>query len=128
MTPPNSATSPIGTPKEEDLHSGEGIHAHAQRRAAIQATLRNAKPQDIAIIGMACRIPRADSPEVFWEILAAGKETITRWSDEEMLADGADPAQLKLGEVLPWLERRIRSENPTLFNAPLRQRQAAGSK
>lgn len=33
--------------------------------------------QGIAIIGMACRFPDADTPEQFWENLVAGRESIT---------------------------------------------------
>lgn len=32
--------------------------------------------EDIAIIGMACRLPGANTPEGFWEILKAGKDCI----------------------------------------------------
>jgi acyl transferase domain-containing protein len=54
-------------------------------------TLEQAAPEPIAIIGMACRFPGADSPEAFWELLREGRDLITevppdRW-DVEALYD-----------------------------------------
>lgn len=33
----------------------------------------------VAIVGMACRFPGADSPQAFWENLRNGVESVTRW-------------------------------------------------
>ncbi len=46
---------------------------------------------EIAIIGMACRVPGANSPRAFWDNLRNGIESITFLSDEELLASGVDP-------------------------------------
>lgn len=54
------------------------------RRAAVS----NA---DIAVIGMACRFPGANSIEQFWQNLCDGVESITFFSDAEILASGVDP-------------------------------------
>ncbi|MFJ4187798.1 type I polyketide synthase [Kitasatospora sp. NPDC089509] len=62
---------------------------------------------DVAIIGMACRFPGADSPERFWDVLREGRETLTRYTDEELLAAGvpaadlADPHYVKAGQGIP---------------------------
>ena len=48
----------------------------------------------IAVIGMAGRFPRAESLAVFWQNLCAGVESITAWSAEELLAAGVPPAFL----------------------------------
>lgn len=50
---------------------------------------------DIAIIGMACRLPGAKSPEEFWENLCAEKESITFFSDDELLENGVEPEELQ---------------------------------
>ncbi|WP_437283008.1 beta-ketoacyl synthase N-terminal-like domain-containing protein [Sorangium sp. So ce375] len=50
----------------------------------------------IAIVGMACRFPGADSPEQFWRNLCAGVESIRFFTDEELLAAGV--ARDKLGQ------------------------------
>ncbi|MER7414244.1 MULTISPECIES: type I polyketide synthase [Streptomyces] len=62
---------------------------------------------DVAIIGMACRFPGADSVEQFWNVLHEGRETLTRYTDEELLAAGvpperlADPGYVKAGQEIP---------------------------
>jgi acyl transferase domain-containing protein len=48
-----------------------------------------ASAQPIAIVGMACRFPEADSPERFWELLRDGRDAITeipasRWDIEAL--------------------------------------------
>jgi acyl transferase domain-containing protein/acyl carrier protein len=50
---------------------------------------------DIAIIGMAGRFPGARNTEEFWQNLRDGLETISFYSEEELLSAGIDPAFLK---------------------------------
>nr|AIE12107.1 putative NRPS/PKS hybrid synthase module E2C [uncultured bacterium] len=49
---------------------------------------------DVAIVGMACRFPGARNVDEFWQNLAGGVESITRLSDEEILAAGVPAAVL----------------------------------
>ncbi|HEX2207248.1 MAG TPA: polyketide synthase, partial [Longimicrobium sp.] len=49
---------------------------------------------EIAVVGMAARLPGADGVRAFWRNLRDGVESITRFTRAEMLADGADPALL----------------------------------
>nr|VFJ72077.1 MAG: Acyl transferase domain-containing protein [Candidatus Kentron sp. FW] len=64
----------------------------------------------IAIIGLACRFPGADTPEAFWENLRGGAESITVFSEKELLATGVDrkilenPNYVKAGTVLSDIE------------------------
>ncbi|MCP4658110.1 MAG: acyltransferase domain-containing protein [bacterium] len=51
--------------------------------------------EEIAIIGMAGRFPGAASLDEFWSNLRDGRESISFFSDEEVLAAGADPEILK---------------------------------
>lgn len=53
------------------------------------------RSSDIAVIGMACRFPGAAGPDAFWNNLIGGVELITRFSDEELLAAGEDPALIR---------------------------------
>lgn len=48
----------------------------------------NNNENDIAIVGMACRFPGADSIEDFWRNLKNGVESIKVYSDEELQASG----------------------------------------
>ncbi len=50
---------------------------------------------DIAIVGMACRFPGANTVEAFWQNIARGIESITHFSDEDLLRSGVDQSLLK---------------------------------
>lgn len=50
---------------------------------------------EIAIIGMAGRFPGAPNIEKFWSNLRDGVESLTFFTDEELLASGVDPAVLQ---------------------------------
>jgi acyl transferase domain-containing protein/aryl carrier-like protein len=47
--------------------------------------------QEIAVIGMAGRFPGADSLEAFWQNLRQGVESITFFSQQELIDAGVDP-------------------------------------
>ena len=49
---------------------------------------------DIAIVGLACRFPGARNAEEFWRNLAAGVESITQLSDDDILKSGAPKSHL----------------------------------
>lgn len=66
-----------------------------------------ASQSDIAIIGMACRLPGADDPRAFWENLRAGTESVSFFSDAEMAANPAyrqRPNFVKAGAVLRGID------------------------
>lgn len=50
---------------------------------------------EIAIIGMAGRFPGARNLDEFWQNLKDGAETITVYTDQQLLAAGIDPAVLR---------------------------------
>ncbi|HEU5377337.1 MAG TPA: aminotransferase class III-fold pyridoxal phosphate-dependent enzyme, partial [Ktedonobacteraceae bacterium] len=50
---------------------------------------------EIAIIGMACRVPGAETLDQFWQLLHDGIETIRPLTDQEILACGIDPSLLQ---------------------------------
>jgi myxalamid-type polyketide synthase MxaB len=58
-------------------------------------SLERGRSEPIAIVGMACRLPgQADTPEAFWDLLAARRDAITpipsdRWRQEDYFS--ADP-------------------------------------
>ncbi|MBV9787773.1 MAG: SDR family NAD(P)-dependent oxidoreductase, partial [Chloroflexi bacterium] len=55
----------------------------------------------IAIIGMAGRFPGAQNVDQLWQNLCAGLESISFFSDEELLAAGVDPEVIKLPNYVP---------------------------
>jgi acyl transferase domain-containing protein len=60
-----------------------------------RVTGASASDFEIAVIGMVCRFPGADSVEAFWENLRAGVESVSFFSDEELLAAGVSPEALR---------------------------------
>lgn len=51
-------------------------------------------PSDIAIIGMSCRFPGAKNIQEFWQNIVDGKETIRRFTPEELLSSGESAATI----------------------------------
>ncbi|MCP4653837.1 MAG: polyketide synthase, partial [bacterium] len=49
---------------------------------------------EVAVIGMACRLPKARNIEEFWRNLCDGVEAVTFFDDEELEAAGVDREQL----------------------------------
>ncbi|MCE3199530.1 type I polyketide synthase [Paenibacillus sonchi] len=66
----------------------------------------DAMQSKIAIIGLACRVPGADTPAAFWHQIVNGVESIRTFKDEELTASGisADilnhPRYVKRGAVI----------------------------
>ena len=64
----------------------------------------------IAIIGMSCRFPGAPGLDAFWQNLIGGVESITRLSEEALLAAGVapqalrDPDYVKAASILDRIE------------------------
>ncbi len=64
----------------------------------------------IAVIGMTCRFPGAKNVDEFWQNLQDGVESVSFFSDDELLAEGVDPAALsapnfvKAGAILDDVE------------------------
>lgn len=53
-----------------------------------------ASPNDIAIIGMALRVPGARTPDEFWQNLRSGTESIRNLSEDELIAAGESRARM----------------------------------
>lgn len=66
----------------------------------------NLTSSDVAVIGMACRVPGANSTGQFWENLKAGRESTVFLSDEELQSAGvplslrSDPQYVKVAAPL----------------------------
>ena len=55
----------------------------------------NGHLEGIAVIGMAGRFPGAASIEQFWQNLCDGKESVTKFTDAQLLSAGVDPRVLQ---------------------------------
>ncbi len=66
-----------------------------QKRAKVRSSRYAANASDIAVIGMSCRFPGANNIDEFWQNLCNGVESISFFSDEEIIAAGIDPALVK---------------------------------
>lgn len=74
----------------------------------------NISETDIAIVGLACRFPGANSPESFWENIRDGVESIRFYSATEMEHFGIHPALIRN----PAFVRAVSSlVDPELFDA-----------
>jgi amino acid adenylation domain-containing protein len=84
--------------------SGPAVHGRALDRPASSA--READGLAIAIVGMACKTPGAESLAEFWDMVCAGREGIRDLSDPELDAAGVprlereSPSYVKRGGVL----------------------------
>ncbi len=68
----------------------------------------------VAIVGMWCRVPGADSPAQFWENVVAGRESIRTLSKEELAAAGIERSVI---EDPSFVQRAGVLEGADLFDA-----------
>src|SRR5262249_12510710 len=92
------------------------------------AVLERAKTAPIAVVGMACRFPKADSPEAFWELLSRGEDAITevprdRW-DVDAFFDPDPDAPGKMYTRWGGFLESIDKFSPAFFS--IAPREAAG--
>lgn len=74
-----------------------------------QDTEQNVREQDIAIIGMACKIPGADNIEQYWDLLNEGRSAIRdvptdRWFNQHYF-EGNKESQTKISKRGCFVER-----------------------
>ncbi len=91
---------------KQSYHKIEALEAEVNR-------LKQTQREPIAIIGMGCRLPGANSPEAFWQLLCDGVDAIrevpkNRWVvdayiDENL--DSADKISMRFGGFVEQLEK-----------------------
>jgi acyl transferase domain-containing protein/acyl carrier protein len=59
-----------------------------------QESLNNCSSTDIAVVGMSCRFPGANTVEEFWKNLSEGVESIVHFSDADLKKQGVEEAVL----------------------------------
>jgi len=72
--------------------AGNDVSRRGLKRAEARKGLRSpGRSQDVAVIGLACRFPGAANPAEFWRNLRERVESISFFSEEEVIASGVDP-------------------------------------
>nr|BAE93722.1 type I polyketide synthase [Streptomyces sp. NRRL 11266] len=73
---------------------------------AAQALARPEGPAPIAVVGTACRLPQADTPEAFWELLRDGRDAVTGLPDgrPDLHAPGEAPGRARSGAFLDHVD------------------------
>ena len=77
--------------------------------------LREDQLDDIAVVGLAARLPGAKDLREFWTNLCDGVEAIRFFSDAELLHFGANPEVLKQPNCV---KAKAIIENVDMFDAP----------
>lgn len=72
-----------------------------QSAPALRQTNKNTEDNRIAVTGMALRFPGASTTDAFWQNLSNGVESITRFSEEELIAAGVPAEKLKDPTYVP---------------------------
>ena len=77
--------------------SGIAVLISGKTKALLPTTPKKEKNKtgnaDIAIIGMACRLPGANTLEEFWDVLRQGRETVSFFNDADL--DASIPSNIK---------------------------------
>ena len=56
---------------------------------------------DVAVIGMSVRVPDAENPRTFWDNIRSGRESVRRFSNEELRARGVPEQVLANANYVP---------------------------
>ncbi|HYG08471.1 MAG TPA: SDR family NAD(P)-dependent oxidoreductase, partial [Pyrinomonadaceae bacterium] len=83
-------------------------------RPHISQALKDLQQTGIAIVGMAGRFPGARNVESFWKNLHDGVESLTHFSDEDLLARGINPELLRHPD---YVKAGIILEDADMFDA-----------
>ncbi|MFN6527756.1 SDR family NAD(P)-dependent oxidoreductase [Nostoc sp. ChiSLP03a] len=86
----NSTVATLAHFLTEESNATKAI-AEKSRKRAENRSRHHHETHDIAIIGMAGRFPGANNIDSFWENLKNGVETISFFSEEELLKSGVAP-------------------------------------
>lgn len=92
------------------------VKATARARIELQQRkgVAHAADEAVAIVGMASRVPGADTLDEFWSVLAEGRETVTRFAPE--LDDPSVDEELRANPN--YIRVRGMIKHPEMFDAP----------
>uniref|UniRef100_UPI0018D4D3F4 beta-ketoacyl synthase N-terminal-like domain-containing protein n=1 Tax=Actinokineospora pegani TaxID=2654637 RepID=UPI0018D4D3F4 len=87
-----SETSPADTVSRLEQYLRRATTALVRTEQDLAAE-RSARTEPVAVVSLACRVPGADTPEGFWDLLTEGRDAIgpfpPRWADLDV--HDADP-------------------------------------
>nr|WP_281392643.1 non-ribosomal peptide synthetase/type I polyketide synthase [Chitinophaga varians] len=78
-------------------------HLYPEKRvaAALSPTVDSVEPkEDIAIVGISCQFPFSEDYRQYWNNLASGRELITHFSAEELIAQGVPKDLVERGQYV----------------------------
>ena len=72
----------------------------------------------VAVVGVGCRLPEAECPKKFWELLSKGRCALSpvpadRWNAEELYASG------KVASKLGGFLQQVSGFDPEAFGVPV---------
>ncbi|MCR8844313.1 amino acid adenylation domain-containing protein [Paenibacillus sp. SC116] len=73
-----------------NVEADTGTGVSDERVANAPVPFKKSTSQDIAVIGMSCKFPGANNMDEFWHNIVNGVESITTFTDEELLQSGID--------------------------------------
>ncbi|MDX2258336.1 MAG: AMP-binding protein, partial [Hyphomicrobiaceae bacterium] len=79
---------------------GGGRDGSVARNASRQRLSRRDGPLDVAVIGMALRLPGAASPQDLWSLIVEGRSAIRTLTDDELRARGVPDALLSRADYV----------------------------
>lgn len=77
------------------MRSTEGRPTHGNSNICMSEQTYSSQRNCIAIIGLSGRFPGASSPAALWALLKSGVESITFFTDEQLLSAGESPDRLQ---------------------------------
>ncbi|MEL7039000.1 MAG: beta-ketoacyl synthase N-terminal-like domain-containing protein [Cyanobacteria bacterium J06592_8] len=77
--------------------NSDSTETSAAQRGSDRAKIRTnlVKHSDVAVVGMSCRFPGASTLEEFWQNLSQGVESISFFSEAEVIAEGIHPQRVQ---------------------------------
>ncbi|GGO60832.1 type I polyketide synthase [Nonomuraea cavernae] len=83
------------------------------------------RAEGVAIIGFGLRLPGADTPERFWDNIAAGRDCLTRFDLDELAAEGVPESELANPAYVPvrGIVSGVEDFDADLFGMPPREAQ-----
>ncbi|MEM9079790.1 MAG: HAD-IIIC family phosphatase, partial [Verrucomicrobiota bacterium] len=66
-----------------------------EREAPASHPINQNSSQDLAVVGMSCRLPESPNVHQFWQNLLDGKECLSQLTDEELLSAGVEPSSVR---------------------------------